>query len=101
MLLQPNSFLVPFDKTSEISLKPDLILYNATLSTLTESKVHHIHTVFLLFSFLQWSFGVTMWEIFSGGKSPYPGMDPFSLMQSLEKGERLSAPNNTACTEEM
>ena len=86
--------------------KQDLILYNAALSTLTESTVHHMCTFFLAiliisFSFLQWSFGVTMWEIFSGGKSPFPGMDPFSLMQSLEKGERLSVPNNTACTEEM
>ena len=27
--------------------KQDLILYNAALSTLTESTVHHIHTVFL------------------------------------------------------
>ena len=92
-------FLVPF-------IKQDVILYNAALSTLTESTVHQMCTVFLAiliisFSFLQWSFGVTMWEIFSGGKSPFPGMDPFSLMQSLEKGERLSASNNTACTEDM
>ena len=25
---------------------------------------------------LQWSFGVVMWEVFSGGKAPYPGTDP-------------------------
>ena len=42
-----------------------------------------------------------MWEIFSGGKAPYPGTDPLSLMQSLEKGDRLPPPHNTACTEEM
>ena len=49
----------------------------------------------------QWSFGVTMWEIFSAGKAPYPGADPLSLMQVLEKGERLPIPNNAACNEEM
>ena len=50
---------------------------------------------------LQWSFGVTMWEIFSGGKTPYPGTDPPTLLQTLEKGERMPQPENAACTEEM
>ena len=49
----------------------------------------------------QWSYGVTMWEIFSGGKAPYPGTDPLTLMQSLEQGHRMPQPYNTACTEEM
>ena len=42
-----------------------------------------------------------MWEIFSGGKAPYPGTSPHALMQSLEKGERLPPPYNNACSEEM
>ena len=50
---------------------------------------------------LQWSYGVTMWEIFSGGKSPYPGTDPLTLMQRLEEGDRMPKPYNAACTEEM
>ena len=49
----------------------------------------------------QWSYGVTMWEIFSGGKAPYPGTDPSSLLQKLEEGDRMPKPNNAACTEEM
>ena len=52
-------------------------------------------------SVLQWSYGVTMWEIFSGGKAPYPGTDPLTLTQSLEKGQHLLQPYNTACNEEM
>ena len=50
---------------------------------------------------VQWSYGVTMWEIFSGGKSPFPGTDPLTLMERLEEGERMSKPSNTACTKEM
>ena len=42
-----------------------------------------------------------MWEIFSGGKAPYPGTDPLTLTQSLEKGHRLPQPYNDACDEEM
>ena len=44
---------------------------------------------------------MTMWEIFSGGKAPYPGTDPATLLQRLEQGERMPKPNNAACTEEM
>ena len=44
---------------------------------------------------------MTMWEIFSGGKTPYPGTDPVTLVQILEEGERMPKPNNAACSEEM
>ena len=50
---------------------------------------------------VQWSYGVTMWEIFSGGKSPYPATDPVSLIQMLERGERLPKPYNVACSDNM
>ena len=55
----------------------------------------------MLVFFLQWSFGVTCWEVFSTGKNPYPGLDPFSLIRYLERGERLERPLNTACSQEM
>ena len=50
---------------------------------------------------LQWSYGVTCWELFTGGKIPYPGVDPVSLSSHLENGHRLDKPNNAACSEEM
>ena len=53
----------------------------------------------LLIILLQWSFGVTCWEVFSLGKTPYPGVDPFSLLRYLERGERLDKPLNVACSE--
>ena len=42
-----------------------------------------------------------MWEIFSCGKTPYPGVDPFTLIRFLDDGRRLDKPNNAACSVEM
>ena len=47
--------------------------------------------------FLQWSFGVTCWEIFTCGKIPYPGVDSSELPKFLERGRRLEKPENAAC----
>ncbi|XP_064389992.1 hepatocyte growth factor receptor-like isoform X4 [Halichondria panicea] len=48
-----------------------------------------------------WSYGVTMWEVFSGGQIPYPGVDVRTLVNFLQRGNRLDAPVNTACTAEI
>ena len=50
---------------------------------------------------MQWAYGVTCWEIFNGGKSPYPGIQPMEVVGLLEKGFRMDKPPNAACTEEM
>ena len=67
-------------------------------------KTYFLFQIISLAAFIycfQWSYGVTMWEIFSGGKAPYPGTDPSSLLQKLEEEDRMPKPNNAACTEEM
>ena len=64
-------------------------------------RLHEYLTVCIWIINVQWSFGVTMWEIFSGGKTPYPGTDPRTLLRMLEKGERMPQPYNTACTDEL
>ena len=51
--------------------------------------------------FVQWSFGVTCWEIFSISMTPYPGIHPTTLIAQLENGERLPKPNNAACCNSM
>ena len=61
------------------------------------SKLLLVTTVFSV----QWSFGVTCWEIFSTAKTPYPGIHPTSLIAQLENGERLPMPNNAACCDSM
>ena len=58
-----------------------------------------IHIIIMYY--IQWSFGIACWEIFSGGKTPYPGVDPMSLSHMLETDQRLSRPLNAACPDEM
>uniref|UniRef100_A0A1A8KVT0 receptor protein-tyrosine kinase n=1 Tax=Nothobranchius kuhntae TaxID=321403 RepID=A0A1A8KVT0_NOTKU len=41
-----------------------------------------------------WSFGVTMWEIVSRGKSPYPGVHNHELLDLLSSGLRLKPPED-------
>ncbi|XDV18857.1 hypothetical protein PO909_024460 [Leuciscus waleckii] len=41
-----------------------------------------------------WSFGITMWEITSRGKTPYPGVSNYELLDFLEKGHRLTQGDN-------
>ena len=49
----------------------------------------------------QWSFGVTCWEVFSAGKTPYPGVHALSVIKMIDEGYRMDKPRNSACTEEM
>lgn len=47
-----------------------------------------------------WSFGIVLWEFFSLGKVPYPGMDADqSLYFKLRDGYRMEKPDNS--TQEM
>ena len=39
-----------------------------------------------------WSYGITLWEMFSLGKTPYPGMNGTELVRRLQEGYRLEAP---------
>ncbi len=41
---------------------------------------------------LQWSFGVTMWEIATRGQTPYPGVENSEIYDYLRQGNRLKQP---------
>ena len=49
--------------------------------------------------FSQWAFGVTCWEVFSLGRSPYPSFDNAEVLEHIESGHRLKKPS--LCTKEM
>jgi len=39
-----------------------------------------------------WSFGILLWEVFTLGGSPYPGLPAEELFQFLEDGKRMESP---------
>ena len=41
-----------------------------------------------------WSFGVLMWEVMTFGQVPYGDTDNFTIMEELQKGYRLPAPDS-------
>ena len=47
----------------------------------------------------QWSFGITVWELFSPGMEPYANVDPFEMAMYLQQGYRISQPAN--CPDEL
>ena len=49
---------------------------------------------------VQWSFGITCWEVFSAGRLPYPAVDVMTILKLHEKGTRLEKPANAACSPE-
>jgi hypothetical protein len=49
--------------------------------------------------FLQWSFGVLLWELTTLAQQPYVEVDPFEMAAYLRDGYRLSQPIN--CPDEL
>ena len=64
-------------------------------------RTHIMVCTYAAHIFMQWSFGVTCWEVFSVGKTPYLGINVASLPKLLEEGLRLDAPSNAANASEM
>ncbi|XP_022100486.1 tyrosine-protein kinase Fer-like isoform X2 [Acanthaster planci] len=42
-----------------------------------------------------WSFGILLWEVFSHGSTPYPGMSNPDAREKVEQGYRMPAPQDT------
>ena len=65
-------------------------------------RLHVSIVVNIIISHVQWSFGVTCWEVYSGGSTPYPGMnDPKTLVDFIHGGGRLDKPTSITCSDEM
>ena len=80
----------------DLGLESPLALALALALAPTQHPFHRF-----IYSFVQWAYGVTCWEVFSGGKTPYPGVHPLELSRQLESGERMKKPLNAACSDEM
>lgn len=76
-----------FSEKSDVVNNSGILLHSAI----------HYHFVFLC----QWAYGVTCWEIYSSGKTPYPGVHPMEIAQRLEEGYRMKKAENAACTDDM
>ena len=42
----------------------------------------------------RWSYGIVLWELYSLGGSPYPGLPMEDLLKFLESGRRMECPHN-------
>ena len=50
---------------------------------------------------MQWAYGVTCWEVFSGGQIPYTAIKPSSILGLIQQGDHLEMPTNSACSDDM
>ncbi|XP_065826285.1 tyrosine-protein kinase receptor UFO-like isoform X2 [Oscarella lobularis] len=46
-----------------------------------------------------WSYGITLWEVMTKGRMPYPGVPVSNVIQFIEEGNRLGKPVN--CPDEI
>ena len=53
-------------------------------------RYNETRTNFKFFS--SWSFGILLWEVFTLGGSPYPGLPTEELFPFLEEGKRMDRP---------
>lgn len=78
-----ESFL---DLCSLLAMQSTDLIQSCLVVTLTECLNLYFNFLFLC---SQWSFGVTMWEIVSRGRTPYPGVHNHELLDLLLSGHRL------------
>lgn len=63
-----------------------------------QCKAHQWHFLHP-FLFLQWSFGIVLWELMTRGVTPYPDVETDNLKKHLTGGHRLKKPRQ--CPEAM
>lgn len=75
------------------------VRYGVPYRTVLYTRLSRCEFRMLFSSILQWSFGVTLWELTTLGQQPYVEVDPFEVEHYLKDGYRLSQPVN--CPDEL
>ena len=83
------------------SIADGIFTEKSDVVSVTLTGMQHAGSKTVLQSSMQWSFGITCWEVFTGGHIPYSGISPVALLQLIRNGERLNKPMNPACSDEM
>jgi serine/threonine protein kinase len=92
-----NSKLLPVKWMAPESLKYGVF---TTFSDVVSAWIKQIHIcMFSRYFHLQWSFGVTLWEVLSLGESPFPGVNNRDVLEYLENGDRMRRPKD--CPDEL
>lgn len=92
-LIRPGICVAPDSKRNECpSLSPRV---DRGCSSLYHSlKEEECWALLSLTSTSRWSFGILLWEIFTLGGSPYPGIPVEELFSLLREGHRMDRPPN-------
>lgn len=81
-------------QTHKFTTKSDVVRTHIWYTTYCEIYISRIVTeevCFLVF-FLQWSFGVLLWELMTRGAPPYSDVNSFDITVYLLQGRRLLQP---------
>ena len=92
---------VPIRWMAPESIEEDI--YTEATDVVRSDNTHHDYNILfrIVVICLQWSFGVTVWEIFTCGRIPYTGIPAMGLLKELQRGQRLERPDNEACLDEV
>ena len=88
---------VPIRWMAPESIEKDI--YTEATDVVCSDSTHLLFRVVVIC--LQWSFGVTVWEIFTCGRIPYTGIPAMGLLKELQRGQILKRPYNEACLDEV
>ena len=69
--------------------KTDVVNVYITLTSVMYEVSHITNWTY----YAQWSFGVTCWEVFSFGRSPYPGIENQDILRRILNNQRLERPS--------
>ena len=72
-------------------LIPETVSYSPC--KLIDEKYHFSFTDSCSLFYGSWSFGIVLWELYSLGGSPYPGLPAEKLYSFLDEGNRMERPD--------